>query len=151
MTAASKFRSSLLSALSPCDAARLIEALPGPIFRQTMNAMADGPQLAEILPWMGEFERQRAMQAVPPLVLRKAHQRLTFQSREKIGSSVSLAMWDEIAIVKDYEIQAWAHDLVHGEPVAARRMWADMDFESRARIGLILTDEQLDALLEILK
>ena len=150
MTAA-EFRSRVLSILPNFDSARLIDALPAKTSAQVLTSMTDPEQLADILSWMGEVERQRAMLVTPPLVLRKAHRRLGIHARDRLKGSESLAFWDDIARVKDYEIQAWAHDLSVRGPDATRQLWADLDCESRARIVLIMPDEHLNQLQEILK
>ena len=150
MSAAAKFRVELLSALPPSDAARLIEALPEAVFAETLSAMSSG-QLSEILPWMGEFERQRAMHAIPPLILRNAHKRMPGATREILKGSISLSIWDDIAKVKESEIKAWAHELACGLPNDAWQLWSDLDPESRARVALAMTDFQLGSIVEILK
>ena len=151
MTAAAKFRLELLYALPPGDAARLIQALPRDVFSETMSAVAEGQQLAEILPRMGEIERQRAMRVIHPLVLRAANNRMTAKDRERLKGSVSLAIWDGIATVAESEIKAWANDLTLAPPDAARKLWRNLDMESRARVALSMTEYQTGRLQAILK
>ena len=90
------------------------------------------------------------MQVIHPLVLRAANRRMTSKDREHLKGSVSLAIWDGIATVSESEIKAWANELMLVPPNAARKLWRDLDAESRACVALAMTEDQAGRLQAIL-
>ena len=150
MTAAMEFRLFLLGGVPSQDAAKMVSDLPTEKFGPTLNAMTSY-QLADIMHWMSEANRRRAIRESDPLALKEAYSSLTLKARDYLRGKLSLDLWADAIRAKDSDIQAWALDIARGRPGTSNWVWKTMDLDSRARIGLILTDEQLDALLEILK
>ena len=150
MTTASEFRCGLLDDVSCQDAAQMVSELPTEKFGSTLSRMAPF-QLANILYWMSEWDRQRAIRVVNPQLLREAYTSLSLRAREYLRGTTSLALWADIARAKDSEIQAWAQDIARGRPGTSNWVWKTMDREAQARVALAMTDEQLETLLEQLK
>ena len=150
MTAAMEFRLYLLGGVPSQDAAKMVSDLPTEKFGPTLNAMSPY-QLADIMHWMSEENRKRAIREAGPLALKEAYSSLTLKALDYLRDKLSLGLWSDAIRAKDSEIQAWALDIARGRPGTSTWVWKTMDLDSRARVALILTDEQLDQLQEILK
>ena len=138
-----------MKGMAPRELARMVEGLSAGQFEMALAALTDPQLLAETLVWMTEPHRMRALPLIPRSLLRAAYAQWGPLEVSRMRGNPSWDFWQ--GTVREGDIQAWAHDLLHGEPVAAWRIWADLDPESRLGVALILSDEQLDALQEILK
>ena len=151
MTTASEFRARVIGAVPIAESAALIGVLPDGAFERALMALTEFRLLANTLSWMTEPQRLRALLALPYLTVREAHTRISRDCVARMKDTPSWALWQKIAEIKDFEIEAWARELAVLGPENAHRLWNSLDAPSRARVALAMTDEQLETLLEQLK
>ena len=150
MTDASKFRASALRCLHHQDAAEMLLYLPTEIFDPIVFAMT-AHQLSETMPWMDEMTRKRVIRAADIPTLRQVYSMLSVRARDQLHDKVSMGLWRDRISVDESEIQAKVIELFQGGKGSYSWIWDRMDRETKARVSLVLTDEQIDKLREGLK
>ena len=150
MTAASEFRASVLQCLHHQDAAEMVSNLPTEIFESTLCAMT-AIQLADTLPWMDEVDLCCAVLVPEVPILRLAYSMLSARVRDHLNGKVSMTLWRDRIKVSDSDIKDRISKLFQGGKGSYRWIWDGMDRETKARVSLVLTDEQIDKLREGLK